>query len=177
MKKILIYTFIFSILLYSVIAANVYEAEDFTKHPKQLVILGERDAVSINWDDKKHQVMVRKIYQDQNKIDLTAFIEGAETPFYVSITSKTSLQLDFQQDLEYDMKVSIFNILKEEKTVALTFEKIDKEFSPIIGEIIEKQPENKFYQNKNYLFAGIILLILIIWKRRSILKTYRKLKK
>ena len=169
--------FIFSIFIYSVIAANVYEAEDFTKHPKQLVILEERDAVSINWENKEHQVMVRKIYQEEPKVDLTAFIEGSEIPFYTSITSKTSLQLDFQQDLNYDMKVSIFNILKEEKTVALTFEIIDKESSPIIREVIEKQPENKFYQNKIYLFIGIFFLILVIWKRRIILKAYRKFKK
>jgi len=178
MKKLLAYLFMFSILVCSVIAANIYEAKDFTEHPGQIVILEERDAIRLNWDDKDHKLVVSKIYLDKGKVDLTAFITGSEVPFYATINTKTSLQLDFNQDLEYDMKVSIFNILKDEKVVALKLEKLKKEPSVITtAGVIEEEPENKFYQNKIYLFIGLVFLGLGIWKRRMILKTYRKMKK
>lgn len=182
MKTVLIYTLIFSILMYSATAANVYEAADFIEHPEQLVILEEKDAVRLNWDDKEHKLVVREIYLEKGKVDLTAFITGAEVPYYVTITPKTSLQLDFDQDLEYDMKVSIFNILEEEKVVVLKLEKLEKESSIITTSgVIEKESENRFYQNiiqnKIYLFIGLVFLGLGIWKRRFFLKTCRKMKK
>ncbi len=114
MKKLLIYAFIFSILAYCVIAAdaNIYEAPDFNKNPEQMAVLEERDMIRINWDGKEHQIHVRKVYYpEQKKVDLTAFIEGSEVPFYATITSKTSLQLDFDRDDNFDLKVSLFNIL------------------------------------------------------------------
>ncbi|MBL7147274.1 MAG: hypothetical protein ISS82_00420 [Nanoarchaeota archaeon] len=181
MKKLLTYLFIFSLLVYPILAtnANVYEAKDFTEHPEQLVILEERDVVKLNWNNKEHKLMVRKVYFDKNKIDLTAFIEGAEVPSYATINLKSSLQLDFNQDLDYDMKVSIFNLLEDENIVALKLEKLEKEPVQIIttGAVIEKQTPNRFYQNKIFLFIGLILLSLVIWKRRFLLKTSRKIKK
>lgn len=182
MKKILVYIFIFSMFIYSVIAANVYEAKDFTDNPEQLIRLEERDAVKLNWDDKEHKLMVRKIYLDKKKVDLTAFITGAEVPFYVTITFKASLQLDFDQDLEYDLKVSLLKILEEEKIVALKLEKLKKEpQATTTGAVIELEPENNIspniFANKFYILIGLFILILVIWKRRTFLKTYKKLKK
>lgn len=174
----------FIILIYSVTAiSNLYEAKDFNKYPEQLVILEERDAVRLNWDDKEHKVMVRQIYPDKKKVDLTAFITGSEVPFYVTINPKTSLQLDFDQNLEYDLKVSLFNLFEEEgkKIVSLKLEKLEKEpFQEITTKTIiepKNKPSQSIIQSKIYLLVGIILLSIGIWQRRLLLKTYRKLKK
>ena len=180
MKRLLLYAFMLSILAYSVLAAdaNVYEAADFTAHPEQLIILEERDLVRINWAGKEHQVVVGKIYLDQKKVDLTAFIEGSEVPYYVTINLKTSLQLDFDQDGEYDLKVYLFNIIEDEgkKIAALKFEKIEKQQLQEItaGTVIEKKP-NGLYQyvskNKLYILIGLVLLGLGVWKRKIFLRT------
>lgn len=176
MKKLLIHVFIFSIFVYCVLAAdaNLYEAQDFTKHPEQLAILAERDMIRINWEGKEHQIHVRKIYYpEKKKVDLTAFIEGSEVPYYTTITPKTSLQLDFNRDDVYDLKVSIFNLLEEDgkKFVALKLEKLVQEpTTSITAEAVAKQ-DNKFYQflsQKVYIIAGPIVLSilgLIIWKK------------
>ena len=170
-----------SILLCSVTAGTIYETKDFTEYPEQLLIIGERDAVKINEDGKEHRVMVRKVYPDKTKVDVTAFIDGAEVPYYVTINPKLSLQLDFDHDLEYDMKVSLFNTLKDEKVVALKFETLKKEDAPIIiTDAVIREPEKKqglfFIKNKFYFLGAFIFLAIGIWKRRLILKTYRKYK-
>ncbi|MBU4501339.1 MAG: hypothetical protein KKA79_02010 [Nanoarchaeota archaeon] len=181
MKRAIIGLLILTIFMHSVIAANVYEAEDFLEHPIQMAVLEERDVLKIDWGDKEHQIMVRKIYSDTYKVDLTTFVEGSEVPFYTSITQKTSLDLDFDRDGEYDLKVSIFNLLPDEKFVALNIEVIGKEENKqvIISDTIKiddqsaKQPINK----NIYLLAAFAILIIGVWKRRYILKTYRSIKK
>lgn len=179
MKTLLIGLLIFSILLPSILAAdaNSYEAGDFDKNPEQIVVLAERDLVRINWEGKEHQIHVRKIYYpEKQKVDLTAFIEGSEVPFYATINPKTSLQLDFDKDDNFDLKVSIFNIPEEDKKkfVALKLEKLDT--APVTSEAIK---ENKSFWNHSLIYSliGIILICLAVWKRRIVIKTYRKLKK
>lgn len=180
MKKLLIYAFIFTILAYCVLAAdaNIYEAGDFNKNPEQMVVLAERDLIRINWEGKEHQIHVRKIYYpEKQKVDLTAFIEGSEVPFYATITPKTTLQLDFDRNDIFDMKVSLFNLIEEDgkKFVALKLEKLQIDSSEVTtAGVVEKKSKNRFYsfiaQNKIYLFIGVILLGLIMWKRKFLFK-------
>lgn len=180
MKKLSIYIFILSVLILPVLAAdaNIYEAQDFTKHPEQMAVLAERDLVRINWEGKEHQIHVRQIYLNKTKVDLTAFIEGSEVPFYATIDPKHSLQLDFDRNDIFDMKVSLFNILEEngKKFVALKFEKLAQEPNTITAEAVTK-PKNSLYQFVSkkilYLSAGVVvfLLGLVIWKKTSHKKT------
>ena len=175
MKTVLIGLLIFSMLLPPILAidASIYEAGDFDKNPEQLAVLAERDMIRINWDDKEHQIHVREIYLDKKKVDLTAFIEGSEVPYYTTITPKTSLQLDFNRDDIYDLKVSIFNLLEEggKKFVALKLEKLQTGPAVSITAETVAEPNNKFYQflsQKVYIIAGLIVLSilgLIIWKK------------
>lgn len=175
MKTLPIGLLIFSILLPSILAAdaNIYEAGNFDKNPEQLAVLAERDIIRINWDGKDHQLHVRTIYLDKKKVDLTAFIEGSEVPFYTTITTKTSLQLNFDRDDIFDLKASIFNLIEEDgkKFVALKLEKLEKPQTISGGAIV--QQENKAI--KNYvpyilLGAGVALLIIIIvfFKRKTL---------
>jgi len=181
--KILNYILVFIVLTLPALAsdANVYYTEDFTEHPAQAVIMTERDIVKIAWEGNEHQLMVRKIYEDKDKVDVTAFVKGAEVPYYLTLNPKIAMVLDFDHDLKDDLKVSIFNLVREENVVALKFEKINKEEPiqiPTTDAILTEPTDNKPEIKKEYLlFAGIILLGLFVWNRRLFLKSYRKIKK
>lgn len=180
MKTLFVGLLIFSMLIPSLIAvdANIYEASDFNEYPEQRVVLKERDMIRINWEGKDHQVHVRQIYLDKKKVDLTAFIQGSEVPFYTVINPKTSLQLDFDRDGIYDLKASIFNMLEEDgkKFIALKLEKLEN--IPVTSQvIIENKPAAKqpfISKYTIYSLLGIILICLIVWKRRTLLKLYKK---
>lgn len=173
------------ILAFPVFAADagIYEMGDFIKNPEQVAVLAERDLARINWEGVQHQLHVRRIYLDKNKVDLTAFIEGSEVPYYVTINLKTSLQLDFNRDRVEDLKVSIINIVEKDgqKLVALKLEKLGvPSINPEVITPPEEVKETKpsfISDYKLYFLLGIILLCLaVVWKIKPFIKTHKGLK-
>ena len=191
-----LYLLFMLLLLLPLVSAegNIYTI-DFSEKPEVSVVLSERDLVRFAVDNKEHKFMVRDISLAKQRVEITVFIEGAETPYYQTLHPGLALKLDFEKDWVIDMDVSIAKFVDSGK-VMLYFKKV-KEGTPKPSETrsskkltgsfsflnavnmpswddIKKGPSYEDLKNPSYLKANwwwpvslLIILIVLFWGRRG----------
>ena len=151
------------ILLSTVPNANaegvVYQVELNTGQ----IILKEKDIMEFGFEGKIHRIMIREVDESKENIQLTAFIQEAETPFYTTINKEVNNQFDFDRDGQIDLIIKLMEINEKEVTLYLiTTEDIPK---------TEQKPTNENQSKINLginpkgiaITFGIIIIGLILY--------------
>ncbi len=207
MKRVIF--LIFLIVFSSIVLAGTKHYIDLSDG-REIITLSERDAIEFKYfiriydeeGDFKLKETTQRIFVDtvntnKGSVELSNFIEGAETPFYVRINKATKMVLDFDKDDIKDLEVSLVNISNKEITLSLKeLKKIEDieigiiEDIPITEEVIEEEKqevEEKVSKTKespyfvsllaeNWEITAIILLIILIlvWNKRRIRRAIRR---
>ena len=152
---------------------------DFSGQENILALLGARDAVRFPFLGKDHQLMVRSIDVPKQRIEITLFIEGAETPFYHRLTPRTALNVDFNKDDLNDLRITPQEI--KQGLVLLYFEPL----SPS-AQAPAAPTSPAFFSSVQAVLAGmswtalalfVLALGLLYWRRRLLIRISRKLKR
>ena len=201
MRSLFILLFIF-LLSFNALGAVIYHI-DFSNDPKQIIKIMNRDMVEFRFPlreynneseflfvEKDERVMVNNINNDKGLVDLTVFIEGAETPFYASIDKERVLNVDFERDGVDDLRVGLYGIQGD--NVTLIFEKILEKDKPKDGKLPGENVENKnvdgnkkevfsfvslLLMYKYFIFVGILIILVLVIFRKNVVKGYRKIKR
>ena len=170
MKKLLLPS-IFALLLIPLVQASNLYIENFA-NSTTTYNLQEKDAVRINIENKTVEVMLRQAIPEQSTAKLTIFIEGAETPQYVSVKTSNRLYLDVNRDQTKDIMLQTFYVSKNNTVLSLT--KLEKNSGPasnnsfIIPDETTTIPQENLQKNRSFLIgiyitSGIIILGLITY--------------
>jgi hypothetical protein len=114
------------------------------------VTLKERDILEFPWEGQTHRVMVREIGTSNKSVQLTIFIEGAETPFYAVISKESYSKLDFDRDDNPDLLIGLTGVNEKDVTLYL-----------IPGE--EEKAKNNTTLNGIAIIVAIILVGLMAY--------------
>ncbi len=180
MNKGLLVIFGICILLsfQNVLAEGQVHRLDFSDKAKlKAITMDERDIVRFYWGEKEHKFMVRDVKVENNKVDVTMFIEGAETPYYWTLDTKTLMHVDFERDDEKDMNIFVYEIY-DNNSVILVFEKLnafpgqEKLDNEITGatvgsETISKRSSSWVAWSLLIGLLVIIVLIIYLYRRRK----------
>lgn len=154
-------------------AGNIYRI-DFTNKVNIQVVIAEKDVVRFNFGDKEHKIVIREVVEDGRMVKLTVFIEGAEVPFYNTLNPKYNLLLlDFDQNGVTDMEVKLIEV--NGKKTTLLFKKVSE--PPEITGGTAHDPLTTVKDNGYYSLAGLVFLLVMIFKRRFFLRNFRKIKR
>jgi len=180
MKNYIAYILIILLIIPIVLAGSGRTIDlDFSKEPKYVVIMLDNDRVKFNALDGEHTVILHKI-KDTNtgktaELEIYPYYQnlkegGVE---YVTLDNKANtLKIDLDKNGVHDLKISLVQI-KDNKAL-LVFEQINEKYiNKLTGRVLNPQPK-KFYENNNFIIAGIIGLIILIIIIILILKNRKK---
>lgn len=193
------------------LASFVYGAKlnviDFSKDSEQIVVMNERDAVKFNFtvrdyhkpvinSDGNEEILFDKLTNEEiiklekvgtDRVDLTIFIEGAETPQYVTLANNTQMKLDFERDFIDDLSIGLVSI--KDKQVSLVFNVLDRTGNPdlrIIGkrkgwyaeEAVNETSSGtnvpSWYENWKIWVIVVLVILVLFFNRRFIRRTFRR---
>ena len=158
---------------------------DFTNQTNYQWSFQEGDAIRFDFKGMDNKIVVRKIDQLEKRIDITVFVEGAEVPFYQAVSSKFKIDLDFDRDDVNDMEVRLYGFQKNNTGVLLvnalsSFEKEEEAVTSTFAFSnlwdLEKL-KNYLKTYLLYVILGALVLLLLVVERRTILKSYRRIKR
>jgi len=146
----------------------------------KFVSLGDGDAVRFDFRGMDNKIVIDRIDFEDQRVDLSIFIEGAEVPFYQAVNPQYAVQFDFDRDDVQDMKVSLYSVDLELESTILFFEGLNS----FEAEVVEGEESYIGYFNygfvrENYLYfiLGLLILVFLLVERRGILRGYRFAKK
>ncbi len=181
--SLLIFAFL---VLFSCIVVSEGEMRtlDFSNSSSLLVQIGVGDGVRFDWADKNHKMVIGAVNKDEQRVEITNFIEGSPVPYYTSITPKTFLELDFERDDVKDMKVSLIKFV-DDKTVVLFFEKVSEpevveeaeQLWPNFTGFFSVWPFSNVYYNLALYALVIILILVFIFSSRFVRRKYRRFRR
>ena len=121
----------------------------------------EKDTVRIFYLGKETEVMLRSVDAQKNSLKLTLFIEGAETPQYVTLKQGINIMFDVDKDRIKDLIIRPIYISKENSVISI--EKISIENQPAgpTGEAISI-PKVESSEPKTNLKVGLYISLGII---------------
>src|SRR3989344_5115687 len=157
---------LFSLVLAVLVLSSVVQAaslykEDFSNINQQTFTLKEKDTVRIFYLGKETEVMLRSVDAQKNSLKLTLFIEGAETPQYVTLKQGINIMFDVDKDRIKDLIIRPIYISKENSVISI--EKISIENQPAgpTGEAISI-PKVESSEPKTNLKVGLYISLGII---------------
>ncbi|MDD5331694.1 MAG: hypothetical protein PHE43_02650 [Candidatus Nanoarchaeia archaeon] len=204
MKKVI---FIFIVLvLMNLVYAGEIKTVNLTENKEQIVVLSARDAVKfglefrdyekpfineegkeqINFARLKHSEVIKIDDVNSNGVDLAIFIEGAETPQYVTLEKGKEINLDIERDFIDDMTIKIVSILNDQVSLQLVM--LPEDGNPDLRIIAKEKnwyPKEEKPATDNYnwytdwkIIVGVVLIILILlFNRRRIKRMFRRLRR
>ncbi|MFH1210849.1 MAG: hypothetical protein V1645_02950 [archaeon] len=184
MKGIILLLFL---VLFSgiVLAAGEMKTLDFSNSTYMLVQIGSRDGVRFDWGGAEHKIVIGNMNRAEQRVELTAFIEGASTPNYAALTSKTSIVYDFERDDVKDLQLSLVKFV-DDQTVILLFERLSEpQESPAeegrlgsrITGFFSKWPFYSASYNIGLLVVVILIIIILLGSSRFMRRKYRRMKR
>ncbi len=185
MKPSIIFLMFIVILPSFVFAAGEMKTIDFNNSSTLLVQIDSNNGVRFDWGDKNHKVVVGNMNRASQRVELTTFIDGAPTPYYAYLTSKTNVVLDFNQDDAKDMKVSLVKFVAND-TVILLFEKINEPKPSPKAELVGKNWFNRVFSrgpfknpfyNLGLLVVVVVVIVVFLASSRLVRRKYRRIRR
>ena len=153
---------LFLILLLSQLAlASTLYKEDFEGIQSQTFNLKEKDTVRIHSEGKDTEIMLRSVNPEDSRAKLTIFIEGAETPQYMTVSTSNKVLIDINKDNIKDFAVQPVYISSNNTILSIT--KLQQ--SPQDGSQNNNQITGKTEQEINKspnILIGVYIAIAII---------------
>lgn len=171
MKSNIIYILVFLLIVPIILAGAGRTIDlDFSQEPKYVVIMLENDRVEFNMLDGEHTIIVDKIKNGNIDLDIFPYKQDVT---YASLNSKANvLKVDLDKNGVHDLKISVAQI--GDKKALLVFEQINEQYiNKLTGRVVNPVTK-KFYENKNFIIAGIAGLIVILIIIILILKNRKK---
>lgn len=154
---------------------------DFSNSSIILAEIGEKDGIRFNLGGD-HKILIREINKENQRAELTTFIEGAPTPYYTSLYPETTLKLDFDRDQIQDMEVSLVKIMNEKRAV-FAFQKISepkntqKPATKPVNLETNLEKFKKYYTNPLLIGGVAIIALVLISSSRFIRRKYRRMRR
>jgi len=147
---------------------------DFSKEPLYIYRMFENDGVKFNMLGGDHIIIVDNIKDKGVDLQIHPYYKNYEANVnYVTLNDKAALKLDLDKNGVRDLKVSLAQIYPD-KSVKLVFEQINETYiNNLTGRVLNPSPK-KFYQDKNFIIAGVVGLVLLIVILSLILRKKRK---
>jgi len=183
MKKFIL---LFTLIVFSsFILSGDIKTLDFTNQTNYQWSFQEGNAIRFDFKGMDNKIVVRKIDPLEKRIDITVFVEGAEVPFYQAVSSKFKIDLDFDRDDVNDMEVRLYGFQKNNTGVLLvnglsSFEKEEETVTSTFAfcNLWDFEKLKSYFKTYLlYVILGALVLLLLIVERRTILKSYRRIKR
>jgi len=126
-KKLIL---IFFVLLTSVVSAGEMITVDFTETPGVVKEINEGDALRFTINEKTHELLLKEVYESSNYIKAALFVEGAETPAYLSIYYNQKVLIDFYKDGTDDLAIVLESVGDNKARIILRM--LDESGSPVL---------------------------------------------
>ncbi|MBS3156392.1 hypothetical protein J4413_04165 [Candidatus Woesearchaeota archaeon] len=128
MKKSLI--LISFLLIVSIVSAGEMITIDFTKTPVVVEEINEGDALRFTINGKTHELLLKEVYESKNYIKAALFVEGAETPAYLSIYYNQKVLIDFYKDGTNDLAIVLESVSNNKARIILRI--LDETGNPVL---------------------------------------------
>ncbi len=177
MKNYIVVFLVFLLIAPIVLAAAGRTIDlDFTKEPKYILIMLPSDRVRFSMAGGEHTIIVHDIKAKDKTVELEIYpyYKNHETNVnYVTLNSKANaIKIDIDQNGVHDLKVSLAQI-SDQKAI-LVFELINEKYiNNVTGNVLNTQSK-PFYQNKNFIIAGVVGLVILIVILSLILRKKKK---
>ncbi|MBI4159109.1 hypothetical protein HY500_02520 [Candidatus Woesearchaeota archaeon] len=164
MKKVLILIILISLISPVVLAGEIHRL-DLNKNPVEVREIREGDLVEISIGNKTQKIILKKVLFPKNIINLALFIEGSDTPSYISMSYNQQMRLDFYNDKVDDMILVLESLSPEQARII--FRSMDEKGNPVItnqeiGGLSKITGEEVKGNNAPNLKTGIIIIASII---------------
>jgi len=178
--KNIVYALIFLLMISIVIAGAGRTIDlDFSKEPKYIYPFLESDRAKFNMLGDEHTIIIHKIKDDVKgqsvELEIYPYYQSIKegNVDYVTLNNKgNTVKIDLDKNGVRDLKVSLVQI--KDKKAWLIFEQINETYiNQLTGKTLNSSPK-KFYQDKNFIIAGVIGLIILIIILILILKNRKK---
>lgn len=162
-KKIIL--FIFNILLLTsiVLAGEIIHGEVIEED--SFAVLKERDAISLSYNNMDTLIIIRRIQDNNNAIDISLFSDAEDEnalPFYTTLKVNDVINIDSNKDFNIDFLVGLYDITGN--TVTLLFRSIEQENGNTGNTVKETGSSNTLFY---VLIVVAILLFLILIRKRK----------
>jgi len=160
--KIFFIVLIFTVLISTVVLAGEIHRLDFNENPVQVKEIKEGDLVEMKVENKTQKLILKNILPSKSMINLALFVEGSDTPSYISMSYNQQMRLDFYKDRVDDMALVLESLSAEKARIIFrTMDEkgnlidLNQEVPQITGEEIKDS-------NSPNLKTGIIITASII---------------
>ncbi len=180
MKNIIAFILIFLLIAPIVLAGSGRTIDlDFSQEPKYIYPFLEGDRVRFNLLDDEHTIIIHDIKDTSEgktvELEIYSFYQNIREGGvdYVTLNEKANtLKIDLDKNGVRDLKISLVQI--KDNKVWLIFEEVNEQYiSQLTGRVLNPSPK-KFYEDTNFIIAGIIGLIILIIILILILKNRKK---
>jgi len=180
MKSYIVYFLVF-LLIAPIVLAGVGRTIDldFSQEPRYVVIMLEGDRVKFNALNGEHTIIVHDIKDTSEgqtvELEIYPYYKNLEegNVNYVTLNSKANtVKIDLDKNGVHDLKISVAQV--GDKKALLVFEQINEKYmNNVTGRVLNTQSKS-FYQDKNFIIAGVVGLVLLIVILSLILRKKRK---
>ena len=155
---------LFLILLLSQLAlASTLYKEDFEGIQSQTFNLKEKDTVRIHSEGKDTEIMLRDVLPEDSRVKLTVFIEGAETPQYMTVSTSNKVLIDINKDNIKDFAVQPVYISSNNTVLSITkLQQSPQDDNPQSNNQITGKTEQEINKSPNILIGVYIAIAIII---------------
>jgi hypothetical protein len=171
MRNCIVYILVFLLIVPIALAGTGRTINlDFSKEKYYVYPFFENDRVKFNMLDGEHTIIIDAIKKDGIDLDIFPYKQDVN---YISLTNRADvIKVDLDKNGIHDLKIGLAKI--ENKKVWLVFEEINEQYlSNLTGRVLNPTLK-KFYEDKNFIIAGIIGLIILIIIIILILKNKKK---
>jgi hypothetical protein len=180
MKKIIL-LFALVIIVSFVFAGNIVTLDFTTNQTDYRVAFQEGEGIRFDFRGMDNKIIIREVRPLKKQVDITIFIESAEVPLYQTVSPKYKIDLDFDKDNVKDMEIRLYGFKKNDTGILLfeglsSFEREDE--NNIVGSVLNFEILKGYFKTYLlYIILAALVLLLLVVERRTILKSYRRIKR
>ena len=163
--------FLFIALISTTVLAGEIHRLDFNKNLVQVEEIKEGDLVEMSIGNSTHKLILKNVIAEKSIINVALFVEGTDTPSYISLGYNQKARLDFYNDRKDDMSLVLETISAEKARII--FRTIDEtensvtitneaETTQISGEVIEETTKDTPNLKTGIIIAACIIIIGLI---------------
>lgn len=172
MKKIFPILIFIALISTTVLAGEIHRL-DFNKNPLQVEEVKEGDLVEMGVGNRTHKLILKRVITDKSIINVALFVEGTDTPTYISLGYNQKARLDFYNDRKDDMSLVleslstknariIFRTIDETENPLIITNETNKETAQISGEIVKEITKDTPNLKTGIIIATCIIIIGLI---------------
>src|SRR3989344_8446481 len=109
--------FLFIALISTTVLAGEIHRLDFNKNLVQVEEIKEGDLVEMSIGNSTHKLILKNVIAEKSIINVALFVEGTDTPSYISLGYNQKARLDFYNDRKDDMSLVLETISAEKARI------------------------------------------------------------